>query len=208
MTDRGSSVHQNKLKGQHKLTTRWLPGPVVYYKGLIEKQALAYQVDAALLAIIMTVESGGYSRAVSQQAAKGLMQITPIAEGDIRSRYLHRPLQKGAYDIFDPATNIEFGAAFISWIRNHLAAKYPAVDDSRLVEAGAAAYNGGLEGAAYLLLAGEGAQADEAAFYGRMVRDMWLERLSDHGWAYKRWRELDVDGLNLIGLAEAEQAGK
>ena len=194
-----------EMKGSYELTIDWLPDTVVHYKDLIEQNAQKYDVDANLLAILMTIESGGYSKAGSAAAAKGLMQITPIAEGDIRQHYLQHPLKEGEYDIYKPATNIEFGAAFVNWIRGEIVERYPTIPDDRLAESIAMAYNGGLQGSAYPFLEGKGVEAGEAAFYGRTVRNMWLERNAARSPAYTRWRELDKEQQDLVGHAETEQ---
>lgn len=202
-----------ELKESSEATIKWLPSTVIHYKDLIEANAEKYEVDANLIAILMTVESGGYSRAGEgpegeEDKAKGLMQITPTAEGDIRSMHLQESLAEGTYDIYDAATNIEFGAAFINWLRNQIVARYPNIPDDRLAVGIATSFNGGLEGSGYPFLGGEGIEADEAAFYGRIVWTMWLERKAAVGRTYERWRELDLEGLNLVGRAEAEQVEK
>lgn len=56
----------------------------------------------------MRAESGGDPRAVSGKNARGLMQITPIAEKEI--------LQKTGWDkgdLFDPDYNVKIGSAYL-----------------------------------------------------------------------------------------------
>src|SRR6185437_8643165 len=102
--------------------------------------AKRYNIDANFIAIIMTMESGGYSKADSGEA-QGLMQITPATAHDIATRYLKKPVS--TYNLLDPQTSIEFGAAYLAELRGI----YGEVDQGPswmyTVELVAAAYNGG-----------------------------------------------------------------
>ncbi len=69
---------------------------------LIAQSALAAGLPHALVAAVISVESGFNEKAVSPKGAKGLMQLMP---GTAR-RY-------GVADVFDPAQNIKGGTAYL-----------------------------------------------------------------------------------------------
>ena len=95
------------------ITSPWIPSTVKRWEQPIDEMAKKYNIDPNLLAIIMTLESGGYSKAGSEADAKGLMQITPPTAKDIAAKHLKEPRKK--YDLFDPQTSIEFGAAYMEY---------------------------------------------------------------------------------------------
>src|SRR4051812_40345318 len=71
-----------------KITISWLPSTVKRWQGPINEAAKKYNVDPNLVAIIMTLESGGYAKAGSSADAHGLMQITPPTAKEIAKKYL------------------------------------------------------------------------------------------------------------------------
>ncbi|MDB5185956.1 MAG: putative Lytic transglycosylase, partial [Candidatus Saccharibacteria bacterium] len=98
------------------ITTAWIPPTVKRWEPIINEMAKKYNIDPNLLAIIMTMESGGYSKAHSHADAQGLMQITAPTAGDIAAKHLKKPVT--TYNLQDPRTNIEFGAAYLSYLRD------------------------------------------------------------------------------------------
>src|ERR1700744_4311909 len=64
----------------------WLPSTVTYWDKTINEMGKRYNIDPNLIAIIMTMESGGDASAKSNDNAVGLMQITPLAAKDIASK--------------------------------------------------------------------------------------------------------------------------
>src|SRR5574338_157725 len=66
-----------------RLTTTWLPKTVQRWEGPIDEMAKRYNIDPDLLAIVMTMESGGAAKVESEAGAKGLMQITGPTAQDI-----------------------------------------------------------------------------------------------------------------------------
>jgi len=179
-----------------QLGIAWLPESVHRWQSLILTNAEKYQVDPELLAIIITIESGGNPQAVSQVGAQGLMQIMPGTAGDIAKKYLKEP--RTDYDIYDPATNIEFGAAYLSYLRDRFgtAGQSPTWDET--VELVAAGYNGG-PGAARRLQDGEGLTSAETVSYSRDALGLWRERHAGSSPTYERW--LDRGGKRLIDSA-------
>lgn len=69
---------------------------------LIAQSALAAGLPQALVAAVISVESGFNERAVSSKGAMGLMQLMPATA----KRY-------GVLDAFDPAQNIKGGTAYL-----------------------------------------------------------------------------------------------
>ncbi|MEL7347358.1 MAG: transglycosylase SLT domain-containing protein [Pseudomonadota bacterium] len=73
----------------------------------IRRAAERHTVSAALITAVIAVESAGRQTAVSHAGAQGLMQLIPATA----RRF-------GVDDSFDPAKNIEGGAAYLSWLLN------------------------------------------------------------------------------------------
>jgi len=71
-------------------------------ESLIQQAALRYNVDEALLAAVVAVESGYKPRAVSSKGAQGLMQLMPATAKDL-----------AVTDPFDAAQNIDAGARYL-----------------------------------------------------------------------------------------------
>lgn len=69
---------------------------------LVNRAAVAANVDSALLMAVIDVESGGNPQAVSPKGATGLMQLMP----ETGARH-------GASNLFDPRQNIEAGARYL-----------------------------------------------------------------------------------------------
>lgn len=177
----------------------WVPQTVRHWDGMVEQTAAKYNVDANLLRIIMTLESGGYTKADSGQA-EGLMQITPPTAEDIAKKHLKTT--RDSYDLFDSATSIEFGAAYLVYLRGVFC---DAADDptgNNCVELIAAGYNGG-PGAANKLFKGEGLTDIQTVSYSRDALHMWRERGSESSPTYERW--LARGGQDLIDKASEQQ---
>ena len=92
-------------RGGHGLT---VDQRIAQHMPLIRKHALAAGLPVALVVEVVRAESGGDARAVSHTGARGLMQLTPAAEKEVRQR-----LGIGAGDIFDPDYNLALGAAYL-----------------------------------------------------------------------------------------------
>jgi len=183
------------------VSIKWLPQTVNHWSSILNEMGKKYDVDPDLLAIITTLESGGYSKAESPViGAKGLMQITAPTAKDISQRYLQEP--RTSYDLNDPRTNIEFGAAYLSFLRDEFGEPSQAPSWDYTVELVAAAYNGG-PGNAGKLYRGEGLTSSETVVYSRDAFNMWRERNANSSPTFDRW--LERGGQELIDKAKAEQ---
>lgn len=78
------------------------------YREIIWRHAQANSVPTELVAAVIRAESGGCPTVVSPKSAKGLMQITPVAELEVLRQ---APLAKG--DLFDPDYNILIGTTYL-----------------------------------------------------------------------------------------------
>lgn len=183
-----------------RVSISWLPPTVQKWQGPIEESGRRYGIDPELLAIIMTVESGGYAKAKSEAGAVGLMQVMPPTAQDIARRHLKAP--RPSYDLEDPRTNIEFGAAYLDFLRDEFGEARHGPDWDTTVELVAAGYNGG-PGTAGALYRGEGLRDIEPVTYSRDVYNMWRERDAPRSPTYERW--LERGGASLVKKAKAEQ---
>lgn len=182
------------------ITASWVPETVKRWEKPIDEMATKYNLDPNLLAIIMTLESGGDSKAGSSKGAKGLMQVTDPTAKDIAQKFLKKP--RTTYDLWDPATNIEFGAAYLAHLRDVFGDKNQGPSWNETVELVAAGYNGG-PGAAISLAGGKGLDDVETVSYSRDAFNMWRERHVSVSPTFERW--LDRGGSHLIDAAKVQK---
>lgn len=185
---------------QTGITISWLPETVTRWEDLINEMAKKYDIDPNLAAIIMTLESGGYSKASSEADAKGLMQITPPTAKDIAAKFLREPTT--SYDLLDPRTNIEFGTAYLAYLRKEFGDAKQGPSWNYTVELIAAGYNGG-PGAASSVYRSEGLTDTQTVVYSRDVFNMWRERHAAKSPTFDRWQERG--GSELIDKAKNEK---
>jgi soluble lytic murein transglycosylase-like protein len=178
------------------ITIPWLPPTVKRWEAPVTEMAKKYNVDPNLIAIIITLESGGDPTAVSADNAHGLMQITPPTAKDIAAKYLKKPVT--TYNLEDPQTNIEFGAAYLAYLRSEFGASEQGPSWNSTVELIAAGYNGG-PGAAARLEKGTGLTDMQTVTYSRDAYNMWRERHAAVSPTYNRWR--DRGGSHLVDAA-------
>lgn len=181
------------------ITGKWLPPTVTRWDVTIIHMAERYNIDANLIAILMTMESGGDPKAKSGADAVGLMQITPLTAEDIARKYLKQPVTK--YDLTSPTTSIEFGAAYLTWLRDQFGSAQQAPSYNETVEL-IAAYNGG-PSAAYALGHGQGLRDTQTVVYSRDAFNMWRERLAAKSPTFERWKARG--GSDLLTAAQASQ---
>ena len=181
------------------ITAPWMPSTVTRWSDTIDTMAQRYNIDPNLLAIVMTLESGGYSKADSGEAT-GLMQITPLTAKDIASKYLKTPVKN--YNLQDPKTNIEFGAAYLAYLRDTFGDVSQGPSWNGTVELIAAGYNGG-PGAAANLYNGKGLTDTQTVVYSRDAFNMWRERHAKDSPTYDRW--LERGGSTLVDEAKNEK---
>ncbi|MFI5270557.1 MAG: lytic transglycosylase domain-containing protein [Candidatus Saccharimonadales bacterium] len=182
------------------ITASWIPGTVKHWEPTIIQESKKYDLDPNFMAIIMTMESGGDSKALSSDNAVGLMQITSPTAKDIASKYLKVPVQ--TYNLDDPSTNIEFGAAYLAYLRDQFATYKQGPDWNASVESVAAGYNGGPLASAHLM-EGKGLHDPQTVIYSRDAFNMWRERNASDSPTFDRWKERG--GINLLNAAKADQ---
>ena len=107
-------VKEKVFQGEIKLPSDW--------KEIIKVASTKHNLDPALIAAVIQVESGFSGEALSPKGAKGLMQLMPDTG-----------LELGATDLFDPMTNVDAGSRYL---RQQL-------DRFGSVELALAAYNAG-----------------------------------------------------------------
>ena len=185
------------LTSQDNTLPAWMPDTVKRWQGEITKQARRYNISPQLVAIIMTLESGGYPKAHSG-VASGLMQVTDSTGKEIAAKFV-KPARTN-YDLFDPATSIAFGAAYLAHLRDQLCVPLGNLSENECVELVAAGYNGG-PGAAGNLYRGRGLEAIETLSYSRDAMNLWRERVSGSSPTYTRWFERG--GKKLVEKAQA-----
>lgn len=181
------------------ITAKWIPGSVRRWEDTINEMGKKYNVDPNLIAVIITMESGGYSRAESEAGAKGLMQVTDLTGGDIASKFLKEP--RKTYDLMDPRTNIEFGTAYLAYLRDEFGTAKQGPEWIATVELVAAGYNGG-PGTANALEKGEGLRDTQPVIYSRDAFNMWRERNSQKSPTLERW--IERGGSQLLDAANTE----
>jgi soluble lytic murein transglycosylase-like protein len=84
--------------------------------GLLLELSDRYMVSPALLLSVIETESSFRTNAVSKAGAVGLMQLLPGTAREVAEKYGVRGY-KTAADLFDPATNLRLGVAYISYLR-------------------------------------------------------------------------------------------
>lgn len=182
------------------ITAKWVPPTVTHWRTLIDQMAQKYNIDANVVAIAMIMESGGDPQALSEDGARGLMQITPLTAGDIAKKFLKQPRDK--YELSDPATNIEFGTAYLAYLRDTFGEPQQSPSWTYTVELVAAGYNGG-PGAANSLYKGNGLTDTQTVVYSRDAFNMWRERRALDSPTFDRWKERG--GQTLLDNAKLHQ---
>jgi soluble lytic murein transglycosylase-like protein len=182
--------------GQDVITSPWIPATVKQWSTIIQEMGRKYNIDPNLVAIIMTIESGGNPQAKSGVGAQGLLQIMPGTAHDIAAKHLKSP--QASYDIYDPRTNIEFGTAYLAYLRTTFGTTSQGPTWDETAELIGAGYNGG-PGAAKNLENGLGLQSLETSSYSRDVYNMWRERNAPVSPTYSRW--LERGGSTLVDKA-------
>lgn len=87
----------------------------VKYESAIQKSSARYSVDPYLVCAVIKAESNWDPSVSSNQGARGLMQLMPETAQDM----LDKHIVTGSYsasNLSDPATNIEFGCAYLSYL--------------------------------------------------------------------------------------------
>lgn len=101
----------------------------------ITASASAHGVDPYLVAAIIRSESSWDERASSHRGAIGLMQLMPETASDMVEKGLVDPNRFSVDQLTDPATNIEFGCAYLSYLMTYF---------NGATDKAVAAYNAGM----------------------------------------------------------------
>lgn len=89
---------------RHAAAANDIPAAIPY-AAEINQAAHRHNLDPALLAALVEVESAFNPRAVSHAGAMGLAQIMPATAADL-----------GLANAFDPAANLDAGAQYLAWL--------------------------------------------------------------------------------------------
>jgi len=90
-----------------------------HYQFEVARQSKRFRIEPALIYGIIETESSFNPYAVSHAPAYGLMQIVPSTAGRDVYRLLHkRDGMPSKHTLFKPATNIEYGTAYLSILYN------------------------------------------------------------------------------------------
>jgi hypothetical protein len=100
-----ASLHAHRAKGGAMFSEKRLSDIAGKFRTEIAKAARQHGVSEVLILAVIAVESSGKSKAQSPKGAQGLMQLIPATA----KRF-------GVTDSFDPAQNIQGGAAYIDWL--------------------------------------------------------------------------------------------
>lgn len=100
-----ASLEARRAEGRGLFDAARLDAIARRYETQIAAAARAHGVSELLLLAVIAVESAGQPRAVSPKGARGLMQLIPATA----RRF-------GVADSFDPAANIDGGAAYLDWL--------------------------------------------------------------------------------------------
>ncbi|ASP39317.1 lytic murein transglycosylase [Bacterioplanes sanyensis] len=101
------------------MVSNYLHAGARQYWPLVQAAAQKYQVSSALMLAIMETESSFNPMAVSPVRAYGLMQIMRKTAGrDVFERVYRRSGMPSRRYLFNPANNIDVGAAYLSILRD------------------------------------------------------------------------------------------
>jgi soluble lytic murein transglycosylase len=86
----------------------------IRYKKYIEEQAEANNMDTALVAAVIKVESNFSPKAVSRADARGLMQLRPSTAKEVAKGLGHTVEDDFSDKLFDPQYNITLGTRYLA----------------------------------------------------------------------------------------------
>lgn len=105
------------------------------YEDEITASASAHGVDPYLVAAVIRSESSWDPEASSHQGARGLMQLMPETAQDMVSKGLVDGRRYSYENLEDPAINIEYGCAYLSYLLTYF---------NGAIDRAIAAYNAGM----------------------------------------------------------------
>lgn len=152
--------------------------PVNYREAILESSA-RHGVDPLLVCAIISCESGWDAQAQSAAGAVGLMQLMPSTSQELADYGLVDVWGYDPTQLTDPATNIEYGCAYVAQLQSQLGSTDEVI----------AAYNAG-PGSVVSWLSGGGQIAEVIAF---PETALYLERVRD---SYDRYQQLYDETLS------------
>lgn len=152
----------------------------VSYVSQIESSSSRHGVDPYLVTAVIKCESNWDPDVRSSAGAVGLMQLMPDTAESIASMGLVDSATYDPDDLTDPATNIEYGSAYLGYLEQQLGSQ----------DAVIAAYNAGLGSVQSWTADGSGS-VSEAIRYPETR--FYLQRVND---AYQQYQRLYPDGLD------------
>ena len=173
------------LMGTLSVALGLLPGATVrhwlypvHYAQAVQDSAERHGVDPSLVAAVIKSESNWVSTARSGVGAEGLMQLMPSTARELANRGIVDGSVYDPDDLSDPATNIEYGTAYLATL----------LDSTGSTDKAVAAYNAG-PGAASSWDGGGSDFKDAIEF---PETRLYLEKVTE---AYEQYRALYPDGL-------------
>lgn len=89
------------------------------YESYIQTSAERHGVDPYLVCAVIETESNWNADATSSQGAQGLMQLMDATAQDMIDKDLVDSSTYSANNLNDPATNIEFGSAYLEYLLSY-----------------------------------------------------------------------------------------
>lgn len=105
------------------------------YEAYVKQSSISHNLDPYLVCAVIKSESNWDPEAESNQGARGLMQLMPETAQDMIAKGLVDGSEYSAGDLNDPATNIEFGCAYLSYLLTYF---------NGSIDSAIAAYNAGM----------------------------------------------------------------
>ena len=154
--------------------------PVSHQDEIIDSAA-RHGVDPYLVCAVIECESGWHVATTSSAGAQGLMQLMPDTAQELASRGLVDSATYDPTNLLDPATNIEYGCAYLAWLANQLSSQDEVI----------AAYNAGIANVQQWGSAGYEDLQDVIAY---PETSAYLERVVA---MEERYRRYYPDGINV-----------
>ncbi|AEB06732.1 Lytic transglycosylase catalytic [Coriobacterium glomerans PW2] len=88
----------------------------IRYETYIRRSSAAHNIDPYLVCAVISAESNWNPTVTSQKDARGLMQVMPDTAKEMVERGIVSSRSYRASELDDPATNIEFGCAYLSYL--------------------------------------------------------------------------------------------
>jgi soluble lytic murein transglycosylase len=99
------------------LYDRFVSDRIYSRREIVRRWSMTYKLPVELVEAVIRVESGGEAKAVSKKGAKGLMQVTAVAETEVVNRLkIHQ--KKGDDRLFDADYNVRIGTAYLRLLIN------------------------------------------------------------------------------------------